>query len=127
MATLINADAGDKRDFDQTVTFNTAAAPPPQSVLSGMRDAGFEVTHLYGLTETYGPAVVNEWKVLGLVGLSSQSQYVRGRSSSSIPAAVARWALPFAPGVTVTCPSRARQVGKNISSEAPTYLDPAQT
>ena len=62
MATLINADAGDKRDFDQTVTFNTAAAPPPQSVLSGMRDAGFEVTHLYGLTETYGPAVVNEWK-----------------------------------------------------------------
>ncbi|MCC4298262.1 acyl-CoA synthetase [Aurantimonas coralicida] len=62
MATLINADAADKRDFDQTVTFNTAAAPPPQSVLSGMRDAGFEVTHLYGLTETYGPAVVNEWK-----------------------------------------------------------------
>ncbi|MCD1642923.1 acyl-CoA synthetase [Aurantimonas coralicida] len=62
MATLINADAGDKRNFDQTVTFNTAAAPPPQSVLSGMRDAGFEVTHLYGLTETYGPAVVNEWK-----------------------------------------------------------------
>ncbi|MCW7544155.1 acyl-CoA synthetase [Aurantimonas litoralis] len=62
MATLINADPGDKRDFDQTVTFNTAAAPPPQSVLSGMRDAGFEVTHLYGLTETYGPAVVNEWK-----------------------------------------------------------------
>ena len=27
-----------------------------------MADAGFEVTHLYGLTETYGPAVVNEWK-----------------------------------------------------------------
>ena len=27
-----------------------------------MRGAGFEVTHLYGLTETYGPAVVNEWK-----------------------------------------------------------------
>jgi fatty-acyl-CoA synthase len=43
------------------VTFNTAAAPPPESVLAGMADAGFEVTHLYGLTETYGPAVVNEW------------------------------------------------------------------
>jgi fatty-acyl-CoA synthase len=50
-----------KRDFDQTVQFNTAAAPPPESVLAGMADAGFDVTHLYGLTETYGPAVVNEW------------------------------------------------------------------
>jgi hypothetical protein len=54
------ADA-DKREFPQTVTFNTAAAPPPEAVLSGMADAGFAVTHLYGLTETYGPAVVNEW------------------------------------------------------------------
>ena len=61
MATLINAPEADKRDFPQTVTFNTAAAPPPESVLAGMADAGFEVTHLYGLTETYGPAVVNEW------------------------------------------------------------------
>ena len=61
MATLLNAPDDDKRDFPQTVTFNTAAAPPPEAVLSGMADAGFAVTHLYGLTETYGPAVVNEW------------------------------------------------------------------
>ncbi|MBN9068681.1 MAG: AMP-binding protein, partial [Rhizobiales bacterium] len=61
MATLINAADEDKREFPQTVTFNTAAAPPPESVLAGMADAGFAVTHLYGLTETYGPAVVNEW------------------------------------------------------------------
>ncbi|PHP66126.1 acyl-CoA synthetase [Zhengella mangrovi] len=62
MSTLINAPDDEKRDFPQTVTFNTAAAPPPEAVLSGMADAGFAVTHLYGLTETYGPAVVNEWK-----------------------------------------------------------------
>ncbi|MHB2267620.1 acyl-CoA synthetase [Aliihoeflea sp. PC F10.4] len=62
MATLLNAEEGDKREFPQTVTFNTAAAPPPEAVLSGMADAGFAVTHLYGLTETYGPATVNEWK-----------------------------------------------------------------
>ncbi|APH74826.1 acyl-CoA synthetase [Aquibium oceanicum] len=62
MSTLINAPDEEKREFPQTVTFNTAAAPPPESVLSGMADAGFAVTHLYGLTETYGPAVVNEWK-----------------------------------------------------------------
>jgi fatty-acyl-CoA synthase len=61
MSTLINAADADRRDFSQTVTFNTAAAPPPETVLAGMADAGFQVTHLYGLTETYGPAVVNEW------------------------------------------------------------------
>ena len=61
MSTLLNAPEEEKRDFPQTVTFNTAAAPPPEAVLAGMADAGFAVTHLYGLTETYGPAVVNEW------------------------------------------------------------------
>jgi fatty-acyl-CoA synthase len=62
MSVLINAADKDKRDFPQTVTFNTAAAPPPESILAGMAEAGFAVTHLYGLTETYGPAVVNEWQ-----------------------------------------------------------------
>ncbi|MEM8811261.1 MAG: acyl-CoA synthetase [Pseudomonadota bacterium] len=62
MATLLNAKPEEKRAFDQKVHFVTAAAPPPEAVLAGMADAGFEVTHVYGLTETYGPAVVNEWK-----------------------------------------------------------------
>ncbi|MBD0414139.1 acyl-CoA synthetase [Oryzicola mucosus] len=61
MSLLLSAKDEDKREFPHTVTFNTAAAPPPEAVLSGMADAGFMVTHLYGLTETYGPAVVNEW------------------------------------------------------------------
>jgi fatty-acyl-CoA synthase len=43
------------------VEFFTAAAPPPEAVLAAMKEAGFNVTHLYGLTETYGPAVVNDW------------------------------------------------------------------
>jgi len=61
MSALINAPESEKRAFPQTVTFNTAAAPPPEAVLAGMADAGFRVNHLYGLTETYGPATVNEW------------------------------------------------------------------
>lgn len=61
MSTLLNAPDREKRSFDQTVNFMTAAAPPPEAVLAGMAAAGFNVTHLYGLTETYGPAVVNEW------------------------------------------------------------------
>ena len=61
MSTLLNADEAERRDLPHTVEFITAAAPPPESVLARMADAGFNVTHVYGLTETYGPAVVNEW------------------------------------------------------------------
>ncbi|MCP1200129.1 acyl-CoA synthetase [Notoacmeibacter sp. MSK16QG-6] len=62
MSLLIDAPEAERRDFPQDVTFNTAAAPPPGAVLAAMADAGFNVVHLYGLTEVYGPAVVNEWK-----------------------------------------------------------------
>jgi len=61
MSTLINARPEERRELPHRVEFITAAAPPPESVLAGMADAGFNVTHVYGLTETYGPAVVNEW------------------------------------------------------------------
>eukprot|EP00897_Mesotaenium_endlicherianum_P000233 jgi/Mesen1/1020/ME000121S00087 len=40
----------------------TAGAAPPPTVLAGMEELGFRVTHTYGLTETYGPAVMCEWK-----------------------------------------------------------------
>ena len=62
MSILLNASAEEKRPLPHVVRFFTAAAPPPAAVLAAMREAGFEVTHLYGLTETYGPAVVNDWK-----------------------------------------------------------------
>jgi len=62
MSTLVNAKLEERRVLPQRVEFITAAAPPPESVLAAMADAGFNVTHVYGLTETYGPAVVNEWK-----------------------------------------------------------------
>jgi len=61
MSTLLNAPAAEKRPLPHIVRFMTAAAPPPEAVLAAMKEAGFDVTHLYGLTEVYGPAVVNEW------------------------------------------------------------------
>ena len=63
MSTLLNAPDDEKLPLPHVVEFFTAAAPPPEAVLAGMKQAGFNVTHLYGLTETYGPAVVNDWKV----------------------------------------------------------------
>jgi fatty-acyl-CoA synthase len=61
MSLIESAPMAEKRDLDRRVQFFTAAAPPPESLLANMDAAGFDVTHLYGLTETYGPAVVNEW------------------------------------------------------------------
>jgi fatty-acyl-CoA synthase len=61
MSTLLNAPTQEKRPLPHVIEFFTAAAPPPEAVLAAMKEAGFNVTHLYGLTETYGPAVVNDW------------------------------------------------------------------
>jgi fatty-acyl-CoA synthase len=61
MSTLVNATPAERKNFPQKVRFMAAAAPPPESVLAAMAEAGFEVVHVYGLTEVYGPAVVNEW------------------------------------------------------------------
>jgi fatty-acyl-CoA synthase len=61
MSALLNAPAADKRPLPHAVRFWTAAAPPPEAVLAAMAEAGFDVTHVYGLTEVYGPAVINDW------------------------------------------------------------------
>ena len=61
MAVLLNATEAEKKPLPHVVEFVTAAAPPPEAVLAAMKEAGFNVTHVYGLTECYGPSVVNEW------------------------------------------------------------------
>ena len=58
---IINAAESETRNFDHTVEVMTAAAPPPAAVLAAMEAAGFSMTHVYGLTETYGPAVICAW------------------------------------------------------------------
>ncbi len=59
---VLNAKPRERREFSHTVEVMTAAAPPPAAVLQAMEAAGFHMTHVYGLTETYGPAVMCAWK-----------------------------------------------------------------
>ncbi|MEC3862489.1 AMP-binding protein [Mesobacterium sp. TK19101] len=60
--TMINAPASDKRDFDHLVEVFTAGAPPAPATLAKIEPMGFNVTHVYGLTETYGPATECTWR-----------------------------------------------------------------
>jgi len=55
---LINAEPAAREGIGPRVRGMIAAAPPPAAVIEGMEKIGFEVTHVYGLTETYGPAAV---------------------------------------------------------------------
>ncbi|MDP1651898.1 MAG: acyl-CoA synthetase [Rhodocyclaceae bacterium] len=67
---LINAPAEWRAGIDHKVSALVAAAPPPASMIEGMSKIGFDITHVYGLTETYGPAAVcarhPEWSELPL-------------------------------------------------------------
>jgi len=60
--TLINAPEKDRRDFDHVVEVFTAGAPPAPATLAKIEPMGFNVTHVYGLTETYGPATECTWQ-----------------------------------------------------------------
>ncbi len=61
MGMLINYPEADRPAFDRVIEFYTAAAPPPPSTIAAMEERGFHITHIYGLTETYGPSVINAW------------------------------------------------------------------
>ena len=61
MQLIAGAGANERRPFEHAVQMMTAAAPPPAAVLAEMAQQGFNITHVYGLTETYGPCVVNAW------------------------------------------------------------------
>lgn len=55
---MLNAPAGLHGGFGQKVSGFIAGSAPPASTIEGMERIGFDITHVYGLTETYGPAAV---------------------------------------------------------------------
>src|SRR5690606_10859009 len=67
---LISAPAEQKRGIDHEVSCMVAGASPPASMIAGMEGMGFRLTHVYGLTEVYGPAAScahqREWEARSL-------------------------------------------------------------
>jgi fatty-acyl-CoA synthase len=67
---LANSPAEMRAGIDHQVSAMVAAAPPPASMIEGMERMGFDLTHVYGLTEVYGPATVcakqAEWQSLDI-------------------------------------------------------------
>ena len=65
LSMLIHAPADIKPAFSEPVQIATGGAAPPSKVIDDMEQMGFEVTHLYGLTESYGPSLIcemqNDW------------------------------------------------------------------
>ena len=59
---LVHAPVNIRQTFDHTVEVATGGAAPPSAVIEGMERMGFHVTHLYGLTESYGPATYCAWQ-----------------------------------------------------------------
>ena len=73
---LVHAPGEAKLEFDQVVEVATGGAAPPSTVIEAMERMGFRVTHLYGLTESYGPATLcaaqHEWSALSLTDRAQQ-------------------------------------------------------
>ncbi|MEZ5751431.1 MAG: AMP-binding protein [Paracoccaceae bacterium] len=61
LQTIVNAKDDERLPFDHIVEVFTAGAPPPAATLAAIEPLGFNVTQVYGLTETYGPATECTW------------------------------------------------------------------
>jgi fatty-acyl-CoA synthase len=70
---LIHAPTAVRQRWDHVVEVATGGAAPPSAVIAAMQEMGFRVTHLYGLTETYGPATLCAWQA-GWDALSQDQQ-----------------------------------------------------
>ena len=96
--TIIHARDEDRRPFDQIIEVFTAGAPPPAATLAAIEPLGFNVTQVYGLTETYGPDVECVWQA-GFEGLTGDDRAaVKARTGV---------AMPFMEHVTVLDPTDA--------------------
>ena len=77
LSMLIHAPAGVRRRFERIVQIATGGAAPPSAVIARMEEMGFAVTHLYGLTESFGPSTVCMWQpALETMTLAEKSAFM---------------------------------------------------
>ena len=99
---LINAPEADRRDFDHVVEVFTAGAPPAPATLAKIEPLGFNITHVYGLTETYGPATECTWRDENWAALDPENRAaVKARQGV---------AMPMMDDITVMAPETMDQV-----------------
>jgi fatty-acyl-CoA synthase len=90
--TIIHAKESDRRPFEQIIEVFTAGAPPPAATLAAIEPLGFNVTQVYGLTETYGPDVECVWQ--------DRFEDLKGDDRAAVKARTGV-AMPFMEEVTV--------------------------
>ncbi len=104
---IAQATEEEKRDYSHKVNVVTAGAPPPAATLEAVQQMGFDVTHVYGLTETYGHVSMcawqDEWNEL------SVEEQSRLRSMQGVK-------FPMMEGLTVMNPETMKEV-KNDGEE----------
>ena len=83
---IVNAEAGDRSTFDHVVEVFTAGAPPAPATLGKIEALGFNVTQVYGLTETYGHVTECVWRGDDWDGLGqSQKAAIKARQGVAFP------------------------------------------
>ena len=104
LQTLINAGDDERLPFEHVVEVFTAGAPPPAATLAAIEPLGFNVTQVYGLTETYGPDAECLWHD-GFDSLTGDARAeVKARTGV---------AMPFMEGLTVMDPENLRPVPRD--------------
>ncbi len=98
---LINAPAALREGIRHAVRGMVAGAAPPASMIEGMAHIGFDITHVYGLTEVYGPASVAAKRTEWAVQTASEQTRLNGRQGVR---------YPLQEGMTVMDPERMQEL-----------------
>jgi fatty-acyl-CoA synthase len=107
---LVNAPEAGNFDLGRTIEVMTAAAPPPAAVIEAMEAMGFHITHVYGLTETYGPAVTCAWKSEWDALPAADRAAVKSRQG--VPYAVLEGVMVADPETLEPCPADGETMGE---------------
>ena len=108
---LANAPLGVRRQGGRTIEVMTAGSAPPAAVIGAMEAQGFHVTHAYGLTETYGPAVScawhDDWNTL-----SRRAEQATLKARQGVPYPVMEGLMVADPDTLVPCPADGQTLGE---------------